>query len=93
MKAALCAKFAILFQVLFAKVSHFVIVCNLVNLLDVAPAASNITIQIRAFPQMKRTIAKAVLEKLLTPPAVSSFIRGKWKPWDLSGLSAHQEYA
>ena len=42
MEAALGAKFEVLFQTLFVKVSHFVVFCNLVNVLD-APAAAKKT--------------------------------------------------
>ncbi len=77
MEAALGAKFEVLFQKFFVtKVSNFVIFCNLVDILDVAPAASKVKIEIRGFLQMKRTIAITALEKLQTPPAVSIFIQG-----------------
>ncbi len=71
MEAALGANIEVLFQKLFVEVSHFVMFCNFVDILDVAlqlaPAASKVKIEIRGFLQMKRTIAITALEKLLTP--------------------------
>jgi hypothetical protein len=57
-EAALGAKFEVLFQKLFVKVSHFVIFRNLFDFLDVTPAASKVTIQIRGLLQMPAFVLK-----------------------------------
>jgi hypothetical protein len=69
---ALGAKFEVL-QTLFAKVSYFLIFCNHVNHLDVAPAASKVTIQTWVFLQMKKFIAIAGLEKIANSSCCVAF--------------------
>ena len=68
--AALGSKFEIMFGNLFSSVSYFVIFCNLINILDVGPAATKVKFQIRCFLQMGNTKAKTALDKLL-PPTLS----------------------
>ncbi len=80
MEAALGPTFEFLFGKLFGKVWIFVIFCNLVNVLDLAPAAAatKVKIQIWCFLQIKQAVAITALEELLPLPAVSNFLRGKW---------------
>ncbi len=89
LEAAFGAKFEVLLQTLFDNVSNFVIFCSLIGLMDVAPAATKVKIQIRVFLQVKQAIAITALEKLLALPAVSRFLRGKWDWCDVGGLSTH----
>jgi hypothetical protein len=90
LQAALGAKFENMFGKLFNSVSYFVLFCNLVNILDVGPAATKINIKIRGFLQMGNTTAKTALDKLLSPTLLH-LIQGKWKRCD--ALSGNQEYA
>jgi hypothetical protein len=89
LEAALGAKFEVLFQTLFDNVSYFVTFCNLVDLMDVAPAATRVKIQVQSFRPVKQATAILALKKLLAGPAVSNFIQGKWDSCDVGGLSVH----
>ena len=89
--AALGSKFEIMFGNLFSSVSYFVIFCNLINILDVGPAATKVKIQIRGFLQMGNTKAKTALDKLLSP-SLSQLLQGEWERCD-GALSGNQEYA
>ena len=74
-----------------SSVSYFVIFCNLVNFMHVAPAATKVKIQIRGFLQLgKAAKAKTGLDKLLSP-TLSYFLAGQWDRCQ-GGLCGNIEY-
>ena len=91
LQATLGAKFETLFQKMCSEVSYFVIFCNLVNFMHVAPAATKVKIQIRGFLQLgKAAKAKTGLDKLLSP-TLSDFLAGQWDRCQ-GGLCGNIEY-
>ena len=91
LQAALGANFENLFQKMSSCVSYFVIFCNLVNFMHVAPAATKVKLQIRGFLQLGTDAkAKTGLDKLMTP-ALSYFLAGEWDRCH-GGLCGNIEY-
>jgi hypothetical protein len=77
-----------MFGKMFNSVSYFVIFCNLVNILDVGPAATKSNIKIQVFFRMGNTTAKTVLNKLMSPTLLH-LIKGKWER--CNALSGNQD--
>ena len=86
------AQFEILFGNLHGNVVHFVVFCNLINILDVGAVSSDavkIKIEIRGFLQLRKPRAVTALQKLLSPFAPTLY--GCWERC-VGGLFGHAGY-
>ncbi len=71
-------------------VTYFEIFCNLGDITNAVPAATNDIIQIQGFLQLGESKAKTRLDKMLTP-ALSIFLAGQWARCE-GGLCGNEAY-